>query len=74
MWENPAGWGQGLRYRLGDTVSVLLGLDPGMGVGDPYNGYPDQTLVSVDLRGGTLDDVDRATVSELLADLSGWGA
>ncbi|WP_305095092.1 DUF4132 domain-containing protein [Prescottella sp. R16] len=74
VWENPSGWGQGLRYRLSDTVSVLLGLDPGMGVGDPYNGYPDQTLVSVALHGGTLADVDRATVSELLADLSEWAS
>jgi len=74
VWENPVSWGQGLVYRLGDTVSVLLGLDPGMGVGDPYNGYPDQTLVSVTLRGGTLDDVDRATVSELIADLAGFAS
>ena len=40
MWENPASWGQGLLYQLSDDVSVLLGLEPGMGTGDPYNGYP----------------------------------
>lgn len=74
VWENPASWGQGLLYRLGDTVSVLLGLEPGMGTGSPYDGYPDQTLVSVNLRGGTLDDVDSATVSELLADLAGFAS
>ncbi|WP_188547502.1 DUF4132 domain-containing protein [Rhodococcoides trifolii] len=72
VWENPDGWGQGLLYRLSDDVSVLLGLEPGMGTGDPYNGYPDQTLRSVTLRGGTLDDVDRAAVSELIADLDGF--
>ncbi len=74
VWENPASWGQGLLYQLSDQVSVLLGLEPGMGTGDPYNGYPDQKLVSVDLRGGTLDDVDRATVSELIADLDGFAS
>ncbi|WP_179276268.1 DUF4132 domain-containing protein [Rhodococcus sp. 06-235-1A] len=74
VWENPGSWGQGLLYELSDSVSVLLGLDPGMGTGDPYNGYPDQKLVSVDLRGGTLDDVDRATVSELIADLDGFAS
>lgn len=74
VWENPASWGQGLLYRLDDTVSVLLGLEPGMGTGSPYDGYPDQTLVSVTLRGGSLDDVDRATVSELIADLAGFGS
>ncbi|MDV6232242.1 MULTISPECIES: DUF4132 domain-containing protein [Rhodococcus] len=74
VWENPASWGQGLLYRLSDDVSVLLGLEPGMGTGDPYNGYPDQKLVSVDLRGGTLGDVDRATVSELIADLAGFAS
>lgn len=31
VWENPASWGQGLLYRLGDSMSVLLGLEPGMG-------------------------------------------
>ena len=45
-----------------------------MGTGDPYNGYPDQKLVSVELRGGTLNDVDRATVSELIADLAGFAS
>ncbi|MGC0364520.1 hypothetical protein ABH922_002504 [Rhodococcus sp. 27YEA15] len=74
VWENPASWGQGLRYQLTDTVSVLLGLEPGMGTGDPYHGYPDQTLVSVQLRGGTLDDVDPATASELVADLAGFAS
>ncbi|MFC9789570.1 DUF4132 domain-containing protein [Rhodococcus sp. NPDC127528] len=74
VWENPASWGQGLLYRLSDTVSVLLGLEPGMGTGSPYDGYPDQRLVSVDLRGGTLGDVDGATVSELLADLAGFAS
>ena len=74
VWENPASWGQGLLYRLSDDVSVLLGLDPGMGTGDPYNGYPDQTLVSVDLRGGSLNDIDSATVSELIADLAGFAS
>ncbi|TQF65430.1 DUF4132 domain-containing protein [Rhodococcus spelaei] len=80
VWENPAypsqkrPGGQGLLYRLSDTVSVLLGLDPGMGTGSPYDGYPDQKLVSVDLRGGTLDDADSATVSELLADLAGFAS
>ncbi|MDH6678756.1 hypothetical protein M2284_002969 [Rhodococcus sp. LBL1] len=74
VWENPASWGQGLAYRLDNTVSVLLGLDPGMGTGSPYEGYPDQTLVSVTLRGGTLNDVDRATVSELIADLAGFAS
>lgn len=74
VWENPASWGQGLRYRLGGELSVLLGLEPGMGVGSPYDGYPDQKLVSVELRGGTLADVDDATVSELLADLGGFAS
>ena len=74
VWENPASWGQGLLYQLSDDVSVLLGLEPGMGTGDPYNGYPDQKLVSVELRGGTLNDVDRATVSELIADLAGFAS
>lgn len=74
VWENPGHYGQGLQYQLSDTVSVLLGLDPGMGTGSPYDGYPDQTLVSVTLRGGTLDDVDRAAVSELLADLGGFAS
>ena len=74
VWENPASWGQGLLYRLGDSVSVLLGLEPGMGTGSPYDGYPDQTLVSVEVRGGTLADVDRATVSELLADLEDFAS
>ncbi|MGW0044583.1 DUF4132 domain-containing protein [Rhodococcus sp. NPDC003348] len=74
VWENPASWGQGLLYRLSDEVSVLLGLEPGMGTGSPYDGYPDQKLVSVNLRGGTLDDVDRATVSELIADLAGFAS
>jgi hypothetical protein len=63
-----------LLYRLGDSVSVLLGLEPGMGTGSPYDGYPDQTLVSVEVRGGTLADVDRATVSELLADLEDFAS
>ncbi|CAM2880890.1 DUF4132 domain-containing protein [Prescottella defluvii] len=74
VWENPASWGQGLLYQLSDSVSVLLGLEPGMGTGSPYDGYPDQALVSVNLRGGTLDDVDRATVSELIADLAGFAS
>jgi hypothetical protein len=74
VWENPASWGQGLSYRLSDSVSVLLGLDPGMGVGSPYDGYPDQKLVSVELRGGDLSDINAATVSELLADLSGFAS
>lgn len=80
VWENPAypsresPGGQGLRYRLNDAVSVLLGLDPGMGTGSPYDGYPDQTLVSVTLGGGTLADVEAATVSELLADLAGFAS
>ncbi|OZD40498.1 hypothetical protein CH252_28925 [Rhodococcus sp. 06-1477-1B] len=74
VWENPVSWGQGLLYQLSDDVSVLLGLEPGMGTGDPYNGYPDQKLVEVSLRGGTLNDVDRATVSELIADLDGFAS
>ena len=74
VWENPVSWGQGLLYQLSDEVSVLLGLEPGMGTGDPYNGYPDQKLVSVNVRGGTLNDVDRATVSELIADLDGFAS
>lgn len=74
VWENPGSWGQGLRYRLGGGLSVLLGLEPGMGVGSPYDGYPDQRLMSVELRGGTLADVDDATVSELLADLAGFAS
>lgn len=74
VWDNPGHWGQALRTDLSESISVVLRLDPGMGIGSPYDGYPDQTLVGVELRGGRLDEVDVATVSELLADLSGFAS
>ncbi|MBJ7287507.1 DUF4132 domain-containing protein [Williamsia sp.] len=74
VWDNPGHWGQALRTELNESISVVLRLDPGMGIGSPYDGYPDQTLVGVELRGGRLDEVDVATASELLADLSGFAS
>lgn len=74
VWDNPGHYGQALRTELSKSISVVLRLDPGMGIGSPYDGYPDQTLVGVELRGGRLDEVDVATVSELLADLAGFGS